>query len=365
MNLSPTLSFYLAKNFLKWLLVGLAACGFLVFLIDLVELIRKSSDLDVSLGFVLQLGFLRLPNFLLKILPFAILFGSILCFTKLTKTQELVIARASGVSVWQFTAPAILTCFIFGLFVVFAFNPIAAAMSSKATRLMDEYFEGKDSLITVSDSGLWLKQLDRRAGTETLITAASISGDGRNFSDIILFDFGSDNQFVRRIDAKKGKLNDNSWDFERVIINVPGQPPEKTRRFSLPTNLTLAQIQDSFSSPETISFWELPGFIEVLETSGFSALRHRLHLHSIMTTPVIFCAMVLIAAVFSLRFARKGKTGLMVAGGVLSGFIFFFATKLAASFGVAGSMPVFVAAWIPAVIFILVGIWLLLHLEDG
>ena len=56
---------------------------------------------------------------------------------------------------------------------------------------------------------------------------------------------------------------------------------------------------------------------------------------------------------------------LLISGGVFTGFIFFFITKLTSSLGIAGDMPVILAAWTPTLIFILIGIWLLLHLEDG
>ncbi len=46
---------------------------------------------------------------------------------------------------------------------------------------------------------------------------------------------------------------------------------------SLPTDLTVDRVQESFASPDTLSVWALPGFISLLERSGFSAIRHRLH----------------------------------------------------------------------------------------
>ena len=114
-----------------------------------------------------------------------------------------------------------------------------------------------------------------------------------------------------------------------------------------------------------MSFWQLPEFIEILEASGFSALRHKLHFHTLLITPMLLMAMVMIAAVFSLRYSRQGKTGILISAAVFTGFVFFFVTKIAASFGIAGNMPIVLAAWTPAIIFIVVGIWFLLHLEDG
>ena len=127
----------------------------------------------------------------------------------------------------------------------------------------------------------------------------------------------------------------------------------------------MGQIQDSFASPDTMSFWALPGFIKTLEDAGFSALRHRLHWHSLLSGPLLLFAMVLLAASFSLKLTRSGGTGLLMAGGVASGFVLYFLTDVSLALGISGGIPVVLAAWAPAVASTLLGFALLLHLEDG
>ena len=83
---------------------------------------------------------------------------------------------------------------------------------------------------------------------------------------------------------------------------------------SIGTDLTVERIQDSFAAPQTISFWDLPGFIGLLEDSGFASNRHRMHWHSLLASPVVFIAMVLIGAAFSMRHARFGGLGIMALG---------------------------------------------------
>lgn len=365
MKISPTLSFYLARQFLLWLIIGLGVCAGLIFLIDFVETLRKGAGKELPFGIAIQITFFRLPNLIMQIAPFAFLFGSILSFNKLTRSRELVVIRAAGVSVWQFLMPSILSAVFIGFFIIMGFNPLGAAMNYHAEQLQNKYLETSSSLTTVSKAGLWLKQNDERTGNKTIITAASISPDSRDFKDVTVFNFTKGFDFIDRIDAKKATLGKNVWQFRDVIINVPNRTPNKLAEYDLSTNLTLAQIQDSFGSPDTMSFWELPEFIHMLEISGFSALKHKLHFHTILTTPIILAAMVIIAAVYSLKYSRKGRTGLLILGAVFSGFVFFFITKVTASYGISGNMPLVLAAWTPAGIFILLGLWLLMHQEEG
>lgn len=358
------LFFYFVRNFLLWLGVGFFVCAVLIFLIDFIELMRRSSELDISAYAITQISILRLPNLIQQIAPFAFLFGAILYFTKLNRSLEIVISRASGVSVWQFLLPPILTSLILGGFIILAFNPLAAAMNQRASEITDNYFEGNVSRIKVSDSGLWLKQIDEDK-TETLLSAATISADSKKFRDVSIFEFDEADNFTQRIDAEIGTLEQGFWRFSDVIVNKPDELPQKLEGFEMPTKLTLLQIQESFSEPESLSFWQLPRFIEILEESGFSPLRHKLHFHTILTTPILLVAMVLIASVFSIRFSRQNRNSILISGAVFTGFVFYFIAKLIASFGLAGNMPIIMAAWAPAVIFILIGIWAQLNLEDS
>ena len=115
----------------------------------------------------------------------------------------------------------------------------------------------------------------------------------------------------------------------------------------------------------TISFWKLPKFIRLLEASGLSSSRHRLHWHMLLAIPVVFFAMVLIGAAFSMRHARFGGLGYMALGCVLCGFGYFFLSDIAAALGASGAVPVLIAAWAPPLSAVMFALGLLLHLEDG
>ncbi|MCH8890357.1 MAG: LptF/LptG family permease [Myxococcales bacterium] len=108
------------------------------------------------------------------------------------------------------------------------------------------------------------------------------------------------------LDAASATLHDGYWELRSAWISEPQQRPQRFANYRLPTDLTLESIQDGFASPETMSFWDIPAFIRPLESAGFTAHRHRLYWHALLATPVLLCAMVLIAATFSLRPARRG-----------------------------------------------------------
>ena len=61
------------------------------------------------------LSFLRTPTFAEQALPFAVLFGSMIAFLNLSRKMELIVARAAGVSVWQFLTPPVVVIVLIGV----------------------------------------------------------------------------------------------------------------------------------------------------------------------------------------------------------------------------------------------------------
>lgn len=369
MKMPVTLSRYIAKHFVFAVLLALFGLAAIMMLIDLVELLRQASKRgNVPFVVLLQLTGLKLPYMIERITPYAVLIGSMLALTKLTRTHELVVARAAGVSVWQFLAPLMAVAFMIGVAMTTVFNPLASAMLMRFEQIEARYLSGNASLLMVSSSGLWMRQMEENKNnpiSEYIINTSHISQTDMSFSKVILFGFDHEKKFTERIDAKKAKLTQGYLLLSGVIRSVPGRPPQPMNDYSLPTSLTLEQIQDSFASPETMSFWRLPSFINTLEQAGFSAQRHRLYFHSLLASPFLMAGMVWVAAVFSLRLPRRGKIGLMVVAGILSGFLLYFFTDLVHALGAAGTLPIALAAWAPALVMLMIGAVLLLHIEDG
>jgi lipopolysaccharide export system permease protein len=360
-----TLSKYIGKQFILSVSIVLTVMISTIILFDALELARKAYLKDVPVEIILQMTVFKLPTMVQTIIPFAILIGGILGFAKMTRTSELIIARAAGISAWQFLAPAVIISFSFGIFIMTVFNPLASTMLSKFEQLEAKYFHGTTSTLSLSETGLWLRQKNSDTGGKTVIHSLRVTNQNMELYDVTVFMFSQDDLFIKRVDASTAKLEDGYWDIRDAILTEPGTPAYESTDYRLKTNLSKQHIQESFAAPETMSFWELPKFIKTLKESGFSALRHSLHWHNVLVTPFFLSAMVLIAATFSLRLPRRGKTGLLMSGGILAGFILYFFSNIIFAVGLSGSIPVIIAAWTPTCISMLIGTALILHLEDG
>ncbi len=364
MHLSFTLSRYIARRFLTSIgMVFLVLVG-VAFLIDVINLgDRAASREGTDFAVVMGMALLRLPFIAQKVLPFAVLFGTMLTYIWLTRTNELIVTRAAGVSAWQFLLPSLALAGLIGVFVITVFSPLSSAMIARFERMEAEYLRGQESLLSVSPGGLWLRE--GNSERQYVIHASQVTESGADLHDVIIFAFEGEDRFVERIDATDAVLREGYWDLDNVLITRPDTTAERLNQLDVPTEMTLHRIQDSFASPETMSFWELPAFIKTMEDAGFSALRHRIHWYSILAVPLLLSAMVLVAATFSLRLTRRGRLGLFVLAGLGSGFMLYFISDVSLALGMSGSLPPILSAWAPGTIFAMLGSALLFHLEDG
>lgn len=369
-----TLGSYIARRFLMTTLMTFLGIFVLVVLVDLVELNRTNREGVAGFATMLGMAMLRTPAVTITAAPFIILLAAMTTFARLARSSELVVTRAAGVSVWATLTPAVLSAVLLGVGVFALYNPLTSAFASRFETLEARYFDNMRSRLSVSADGLWLRQGD--ADGQTVIRAQRASSTADRLWDVSVFQFGTDDELDRRIDARTAVLEDGAWRLNLVrrwdISRLRGDEAtpaearaEQVDEMRIPTDLTTDRIVDGFAPPETISFWQLPGFIRVLEEAGFSSNRHRLHFQSLLAVPVIFAAMVLIGAAFSMRHVRFGGLGLMALGCLLCGFAYFFLSDIAAALGASGSIPPELAAWGPPASAVLFSLGLLLHLEDG
>ncbi|HCP00312.1 MAG: LPS export ABC transporter permease LptG [Alphaproteobacteria bacterium] len=363
---SRTISLYILRQFLVWFAIMFMTIVAVIVLIDAVELLRRGSGRsEATFSIITSMALLRTPFLAQEAMPFAVMFGGIFTFLRLTRNHELVVLRAAGVSVWQFLTPAIIAAITIGIINISVINPLSAVLLSQFEELEGRYFTGRSSLLAVSTEGIWLRQNSANGDGQTVIHAARVQPDELRLEQVIVFEFSEGDKFIARIDAKAALLQDGRWQLSDAWLTRPGRAGVFVETQDLATDLTPDKIQESFASPDTVALWNLPRFIRVLEETGFSPVAHQLQLHTLLAEPVLLAAMVLIAATFSLRLTRRGGTVLLVGAGVLVSFFLFLLTNVIQALGLGVSVPVLLAAWTPAGVSLLAGITSLLHLEDG
>jgi lipopolysaccharide export system permease protein len=361
---NQTLSLYFAKRFVLAVLAVFFGVYFLIGIIDFIEMSRRTNDMpSVSAVMVAQISFFRLPLMLERLMPFCVLIGAMTCYLNLSRRLELVVARAAGMSAWQFVGPALVAALLLGIVGTAIYNPVSAALQEKARKLEAEIFGNASSALQQTSTGLWVRQ--RSADGEAIINARTTTDQGIRLSGVSIFTFDAEGRYRDRIEAKSAMLEPGQWQLRDARVYAPGLPPADHAAYTLRTNLTPQQVQETFANPETVSFWELPSHIGDAENAGLKAAGYRLQYQKLLARPFFLVAMVFLAAAVSLRFFRMGGVQKMVLGGIGAGFLLYVLAKVTEDLSKAELMHPIAAAWVPALLGGLTGFVALLYQEDG
>jgi lipopolysaccharide export system permease protein len=363
MSWSWTLYRYLAIQFLAGVAVVYAGALVLAFSIDIVNLLDRTAGHTITSGAIVGMALLQLPDLGQKMMPFAVLIGGVFTFWRLARSQELVATRAAGVSAWDFLLPPLAVAVLLGVTAVTVFTPISSTMFAQFAGMEARYIKGEASQLAVSINGLWLRQGNE--SQQSVIHALRVADQGEHLEDVIVFLYNGVDHFAGRIDAKSGQLESGDWMLKDAWVSGPDGAPVHHKTYRLVTTLTPQQIQESFAAPDTLSFWDLPGFIRAAQHAGFAATRYQLYLYTLYALPALFAAMVFMAASFSLKVSREGGTAKVILFSTAAGFGVYFFSDVTKVLGTAGTIPVWLAAGAPAIAAILIGMTLLFNQEDG
>ncbi|HEY6022917.1 MAG TPA: LPS export ABC transporter permease LptG [Pseudolabrys sp.] len=359
-----TLARYFGLRFLVAVLAVFAGIFALVALIDYIELMRRAGDIpNVSAALVAKTSLYRVPQVVERILPFCILIGAMSCYLNLSRRLELVVARSAGMSAWQFVMPALLVAFALGIVATAIYNPLSAILQERSKRFEAELF-GQAATATNRSSGTsWVSQ--RTDDGQAIINAISSRDQGINLNGVSVFTFDAEGHFKQRIEARAAVLEPGVWRLRDARVYAVGVLPANQAEYLLKTSLTPEQVRESFATPETVPFWELPTYIQIAEHAGLVAAGYRLQFQKLLARPFLLAAMVLLAAAVSLRFFRFGGVQKMVLSGVAAGFLLYVLSKVTEDLSKAELMHPVAAAWLPVLVGGVTGFIALLYQEDG
>jgi lipopolysaccharide export system permease protein len=378
---------YVFRENLAALMLTLGIIVLAIVLVDVVEQMRTvGSRTPIPVSTAFSLTMMKTPGLIMETLPFAMLVGSILCFSQLSRRSEIPAFRAAGVSAWRFLGPAMVLAFLLGVLMVTLIDPLATRLNEQFETTRERLLNPNAAANPETADGVWLSQGDITAGAPTngtgsvtqqnpdgqaIISAKRVVGRGEALEDVTFYYFApgrlgtEDREFTHRIDADRAVLTSGFWQLEGVVENRARGEVTRTDKLAVPTNLRNDTLLQRFASAKTIPFWDLPDFIRDGRNAGMEVDDYVLKFHTLLATPVMMLAMSLIGAVVCLRLARSGGLTQLIGAGALAGFVLFFATRVAAGMSSAGAAPPEAAAWCPPLFALFSVLTILAHNEDG
>lgn len=354
---------YFTAQFLKQFAIIFLFVAAVVFLFDFLEIMRK---FYLKVNFIEGIGLAMLRNLSVieRIWGIMLMLAAMLMMMKNTRNMEIVSAKAQGAKTWHILIGPAFASMILGILLFAVINPISSYSRSYYEKKENFLRSGDETSFHLSDVGLWFKN-HKDDGEIAIFHARSVQIKSGVLRDITIYFFDHKQEFQRRLDAKSATLKHNLWEIENATITTLNLNSSKLPFTSIPTHITLQQLENSAENPKTISYWRLPKFILLAEASGFKTDRYLLTWYQLTLAPLYFMVMTILGAAFCKLNNRSLDYYKLVMKGGITGFAIFFLADLIAAYSLSGLIPVLLGAILPVVIAAIVAVIIHLHYEHS
>lgn len=351
---------YIVKELAGPFIFGICAFSSIFIGTDvLFKMARFMTEQGASFQTVSKLFVYKLPSIIVLTFPMSMLLASLLTFGRLSGNSEIVAMKAGGVSFNRLIAPVIVVSIFVSIIAIF-FNEmvVPAANSAYTTTVREE----------VKKEGVYSKTQDnllvREGGvqTERITFARRLDGQTKTMQgvDIQEFDQG---RLARIISAQEAAWDGKNWEMSNGIIyeiDANGNL-EHTLRFEKQiSNMKKSptQVAREQKQADEMTIKELKLRIKVLEREGAPTNDLRVKLHERITLPLASLIFTLIGAPLGLQ-PQRTSSSIGLGQSIVIIFIYYGIMTISDALGASGTIPPALGAWIPNIIMIMFGFWLI------
>jgi lipopolysaccharide export system permease protein len=292
----------------------------------------------------------------IKVLPVTVLLGAIIALLDLQNHRELVVIKASGISIWRIVRGPLIFTILFSLLISLFIDGIVTEMNRgilPVPRLSDTIVGGPGQV--------WVEQ-ESEAG-RFVVNAQKSGRENTRLSNATFF--MPPGQNISRIQAEKAELKPGRWELQNATLRSSNKFPVWQATYNVPTTSSLADLELRLTNTDDFSFFELRDALSRGLSDPVAQAAAIMRYLKLLALPAVLVGSLLIAFAFTAGYRRTGSYGYAIVFGIVLGFIVFVITEMADRAGSAGVLDPAFAAWGPAIVAIVIGLTVLLHKEDG
>jgi lipopolysaccharide export system permease protein len=348
---------YIINEYIKSLFVVVAVMLSIILLINLLDEFNFfKSKKDLKFIFFIIFTILKVPNVLINLFPFIVLFGGIVFYLKIYNHNEVISLRVMGYSNIQIILIPALTSFIIGYLIVFLIVPFSSSMLKYYEDLRSEYNETKN-LVFINETGIWI--LDKNEKEKNIIRIEKISKDFLVVSQITIYNYDSSNNFIKRIDADEGVIKDKNWQLNKVHIissNNKNNKQNYLNNYSYTSNININELKNIYKNTDTTSLLDINKEMLILEDKGYSTIDLRIRYQKLISFPIYLLAMSILSGLMIINLGKTSNYLKYGTYGVIISIIIYFLNDLSITIAKSGIISVDFSVWIPIFLIILINL---------
>ena len=348
---------YIINEYIKSLFVVIAVMLSIILLINLLDEFNFfKSKKDLKFIFFLIFTVLKIPNVLINLFPFIVLFAGIVFYLKIYNHNEVISLRVMGYSNIQIILIPALTSFIIGYIIVFLIVPFSSSMLRYYESLRSEYNETKN-LVFVNETGIWI--LDKNEKEKNIIRIEKISKDFSVVNQITIYNYDSSNNFIKRIDATEGFIKEKNWQLNKVYIistNKKNNNENYLNNYNYTSNVNISELKNVYKNTDTTSLLDINKEMLILEDKGYSTTDLRIRYQKLISFPIYLLAMSILSGLMIINLGKTSNYLKYGSYGVIISVMIYFLNDLSITIAKSGIISVDFSVWIPIFLIILINL---------
>lgn len=352
---------YIAKIWLRLLMLCLSGFVGIYLVIDLIEKIPRFLRVEGEWGDILQYFVWKLPEMISRTATFSILMATLLTLGLLSRDSEITALRSCGISLLKISLP-LLTLGLVASILLLVNSELILPYSYARTELIDQVkIKKKSDRVTFKRNNIWFRS------DHLIMQARLFQPEIKTLSGVVVWNVDELMNPVSRIDADTAVYREGGWVLNSATMrnfqSVAGYAPQSIKTMILNLNLKVEDLQVLGKDADNMSIIKLNEYAENLRRGGYQAYRYLTMMHTKIASPFSALIMVLLGIPFALRNSRSGGIAMGIGASVGIGFAYFVVNALLLSYGRSGVLTPIVAAWGANVLFMFGGIWLSMNVK--
>ncbi len=354
---------YITKTLLNYtlavLLVWLSIYSFFNFLEELNSIGKADYTALEAMKYII----LQMPEVAYKQASPVILLGCVLGMGYLATTNQLVVLRVSGNSIFKLSALTIKVALLF-VFVIIALGEIFAPLASEEAKNGRAKALG-ESAASISQEGFWIREGGNYINVKNNI-------NGSFFTDVTIYQIGPSDKIETIITAESANLDGTSIVMNNtniISINEINGSVEITSKKRNSYNKTISFDQDLIDSlkkePKELTTWTIIKQIQFLSKNKQAFITFEVELYKRLVKPITLIAMILLAMLFIFGSNRDVSLGRKIFLGIALGLSFELISRISGVLSLSFNFSPLMSTVLPALVIIVLAIVLLSRKSMG
>jgi lipopolysaccharide export system permease protein len=349
------LSRYIAKEFLKLLVLWSASFFMIFFVVELFERINEIIVHNAPFYLILEYFLYQIPPFISITLPFSTLLAAMITLGVLARNNEVVAMKAHGISTYRIIIPLLILAASVTALILLCNETIVPYSARKASYVWTVKIKQEEERAFFKLNKIWYR------GEDLIYNIRLLEPKTDTLRGVTIYRFDKAFNLRQRADARRAQWNGVGWTFYDVVIRnflSGGEVVTKTfNKRDIPLQEKPEDFKRGMKDPNEMTYRELKAYVEELTREGYDPTRYVVDLHYKVSFPFLTLIMVLMGSPLALA-AGHGRGGGIAQGVGLSiviGFVYWAVFAISVAMGHSGTFPPFIAAWAPNIFFALIG----------